>query len=477
MTAKIDFPNYRMYDGIELFHPREEQSGFDIGGINRYSPKASLFLTNIYPEPENEDELKNRAKEMELKKISDEIEKISNEYKKLQSSGNYFEAGKLRKKCMFLTFKLQNLEKCSYKYWKYSVGDILEDLTDKIVPKKKSYDTKDILIIANVLAKIFKNQTIKSHVPIMKNIQKYIKQFGNIRIFSNFVNIFDDDTLQLLLKSLSYFVKLEKVEYISIILQAIDIFSNNKSVAFDLYKEIIKIGDPEQYEMIYNKKEDETFGTEANPKVFFDELKDQLEEKSLNTNTQKLFKAKQVLTFIDQLYDHLDKFYESKTKKTVASTVSELKVLYIWRYTLIADKISRKEIINWSINNEEEVPKGCHPKYSQYVNLFEFVKFVVDDNKFFLTRELLFNAPQLEGLELSPSPKQSFGCWNGLNQKVKDAKSIVAQVAKPPPPKSARILKKNDCHYYDDHEEYTSMSEFEDNTYYSNDDCENSDEY
>jgi hypothetical protein len=477
MAAKIDFPNYNMYSGIELFHPKEEQSGFDIGEINRYSPKASAFVTNIDPNPENEDELKARAKEMELKKISDEIEKISDEYQKLQLSGNYFEAGKLRKKNMFLTFKLQNLEKCSYKYWKYSVEEILEDLTDKIVPKKKSYDTKDILIIANVLAKIFKNQTIKSHVPIMKNIQKYIKQFGNIRFFSNFANIFDDDTLQLLLKSLSYFVKLEKVEYISIILQAIDIFSSNKSLAFDLYKEIIKIGDPEQYEMIYNKKEDETFGIEANPKVFFDELKDKLEEKSLNTNTQKLFKTKQVLTFIDQLYDYLDKFYESKTKKTGGSIVSELKVLYIWRCTLIIDKTSKREIINWSINNEEEIPERSHPKYSQYVNLFEFAKFVVNDNKFFLARELLFNAPQLEGLESTPSPKQSFGCWNGVNQKVKDAKSIVPQAAKPNPPKPTRIFKKIDCHYYDDHEEYTSMSDFEDITHYSNDDCENSYEY
>jgi hypothetical protein len=297
----------------------------------------------------------------------------------------------------------------------------------------------------------------------MKNIKKYIGQFGNIRIFSDFTNIFDDDTLRLLLKSLSYFVKLEKAEYVSIILQAIDIFSSKKTEASSLYREIIKIGDPEQYELIFNKKEDETFGTEVNPKVFFDELREQLEEKSLNTNTQKLFKAKQVLTFIEQLYDYLDKFYESTTKKTGVDISPKLKVLYIWRCTSIIDKTSKREIINWLIKNEEEVPEKAHPKYSQYVNLFEFVKFVVNDNKFFRKRELLFDAPQLEGLASVIPPKKSLGCWGNVSQAVRDATNFPPPtIKKPKPQKTTRSTYdtfSSNHNYYYDHEEHENMSD------------------
>jgi hypothetical protein len=120
------------------------------------------------------------------------------------------------------------------------------------MPTNKEYDTKTILLIANVLAILFKNDNVQSHAINSENIKKFYR--NKLNISDVFEKTLGKNTAQTLLKSLSYFVELNKPNYIEKILQAIDIFTNHPESAFLLHEEIIKIGDPETYNMTYNAK-------------------------------------------------------------------------------------------------------------------------------------------------------------------------------------------------------------------------------
>ena len=101
--------------------------------------------------------------------------------------------------------------------------------------------TTDILQIANILVVLSNDDRIQSHNINKSNIKKYCR--NKITICEKFATISGKNTATTLLKSLSYFVEMKNDEYINIILQAIDIFTNHIDIAFSLHKEILKIAE------------------------------------------------------------------------------------------------------------------------------------------------------------------------------------------------------------------------------------------
>jgi hypothetical protein len=509
-TSKLNFLNYKFYDGIDSFELNFGEScdsGFN--NSTKFKPKPSIFTIEFLPSSKIEEEqLKNLAKELELELISREIQKNNEEYMlKLSKNAELKELKKIQKRIYFLNFKKNNLENFNYDQWKFEVDNISEDLTDKITPKKKSYDKKDILLIANVIAKIFKNPSVTSHQTNLKHIKNYVSLVSpsssitsstiTLNIFSQYAEIFGSNTRILLLKSLSFFVEKKKTDYISIILQTIDIFTTNKQIGSELYKEIMRIGDPISFDIIYNKKGQEydySFGTEVSPSEFYNELKDELEKLELSfLNSQnkqnkqdkedkenkedKIFKAKKSSTIYNDIFDYLVNFYKANKKKEKINTDINKIVsnLYLWKYNTI-NSFTQKENTFWVILDETKVPEDAHPKYSYYIDLPSFLKFIINSN-FFTKREIFDDSPQL-GTQIKQYSTPS--CWNGVNKSVKDAIDII-----PPKPITKKVKQEsnqtenishhsnfyNDNHdYCDDCDYYYDENEIDDDSDYHRDD-------
>jgi hypothetical protein len=490
---KIAYFNYNVYSGFSLYKTPEECTGVEeeFTVENNYHPKPTKFQADMNPlSGAEEAKLRDIGKKKELELIASEIEKISNEYEICVEKKSHDKLMELNKKKKFLIFKFGVLEKISPKFWEYFVKKILGETDDKIVKSKEFYSNKDITFIAKILAKVFKNDEILSHIVDKKIVEKYIP-ISNIRISWEFDEIFGSKTYDLLLKSLSYFVFNRKVDFINVILQAIDIFANKKNDK-NLYKEIWKIGDPDRYDAKFNKQEN--FGKLGNPKNYFVELRDKLEKKmEEKTKTNNIFPPRYVAysvsdKAIDIIYDNLEKANNAMINK---KSFDIDKKIYLWRYTKLVDE---KEMVYWMIKDDGKPPNDAHSKYSEYFELCQFVKYIVNDTDFFAKKNALLNSVSLcELTQSKPAPPINRGCWDGTNQKIKDAINLpvkkeekvkVKETMIPTRPKiySPNVFDEDifdsycNYNYNDNHDDnHYDDIEHDDSNYDYNNDSENSD--
>jgi hypothetical protein len=425
-TAKICFTKYDPLKGINEYFSGYEYDEFNKNTQSNISP-YSFKVDSEFAKQKTKSELKRIGKEKELELLSEAINVISLEMTSAKDKSEQ------EKKLNFLNHKYKILKNISEEKWEFVVGTILPDLTGKITPSKQKYSNSEIQVIAKILLKIFKHPDIKTHKMIQNNIKEYVNL--PIKIFWDYGTILGEKTSEILVNALSYFVILGKADFVSTILQSIDIFTKKKSEASELYKEIIKLGDPKEYERLYNNQNGYNYDddyTEGNIENAFDELKQRLEDKlDKDNNTkqeQKVFRPRLGLSFIDKLYDHLEKFNKANIEKKKFEINDEFS--YIWRFT---KKIEGVESVNWVIGCYD-APDGAHPKYSYYIDLYKFLRFVVVDKNFFAKKNIILTAPSLDGLCDSNdiSTKQSVSsqktsCWNGINQSVKNAVNLPVQ--------------------------------------------------
>jgi hypothetical protein len=427
-TQTIYFPKYDPFKGFNGYVLENEYDNFNSNLQTNINP----FTFKVDPEfakKKTKLELKKMGKEKELELLVNAINSISSD---VVLRGDDRE---VKTKLNFLNKKYEFLEKVPEEKWDYVVGVIVPDLTGKITPSKPKYNNNEIQVIAKILLKIFKHQDIKAHKIVQSNIKGYVNL--PLRVFWEYDSLLNEKTSEILVNALSYFVILGKADFVSTILQSIDIFTKKKSEACELYKEILKLGDPKEYDRFCNSRSDNDNNCdddyiEGNIEKAFEELKKSLEDKldrdDNTTQEQKVFRHRLGFSFIDKLYDYLEKFNKSfiERKKYLVDENA-----YIWRYT---KKMDGKEIVNWVIDGYD-APEGAHPKYSCYISLNKFLKFVVENKNFFAKRNVLLTTLSLSDLsnlnvksanqtckvDQSTAAQQKTICWNGINQSVKNA--------------------------------------------------------
>lgn len=420
---KLYFSKYDIYKGLN-----ENFVGDINDDFNRTTIQFMPFRFKVdseFAKKTKTKELKEMGKREELRIITDEQKNLSLQ---LETSNTKLE---LQRKLTFMNQKYKALKNTPSENWEFTICEIIPDLTGKITASKHKYNSNDIQILAKVLVKIFRHAEIKAHKYVQNNIKEYVNL--PLRINWDYELILGEITSNILTNALSYFVVLGKADFVSMILQSIDIFTKKKSEASELYREILRLGNPAEYERLLNQDQYEDEYKEGNMENTFEELEIRLEDKRDKDNyisqEQKVFRSRVGETFIDKLYEHLDKLNKENinNKKYCVDDNS-----YIWRYT---KKVNNNEIVNWVISGYD-APDDAHPKYSYYINLNKFLKFVVINKNFFAKKNLNLIAPSLN--ELISSSKhsdektqhiscQKTSCWNGNNQSIKDAINLPIQ--------------------------------------------------
>jgi hypothetical protein len=368
-------------------------------------------------------------------------------------------------------------------------------LTGKVTSSKFSYNREDIENISNTLVVLFKDERIQTQIILIKAVKKYIDSTSfipnsqRLKIFRKFSPMFGTETSDILLKSLSYFILKENINFVNRILQAIDIFTKKENVANEIFR---AVNPPE----LVKDNEQEIEWIEGNNISFFNELKEKLEESVEKKQVNKcnnVFRPGRGSSFMDRIVDYLEKFNKSKIDKTKYTIDSNL---YVWRFT---KKIGGNEIVYWAINPYEEIPNGAHPKYSRYIKLFSFVQFVVVEKDFFARQNALESLPSLDSFgssgannskntkknnrkenfpTLSSSSSQVVkSCWNGNNKSIMDAASLPNPIVKKPVAATWETFDKFDKSNYDCQPESdeTCSSDRNDSFghYYANDNSDN----
>jgi hypothetical protein len=381
---------------------------------------------------------------------------------------DYSKLNILNKKLQYLTFRKECLEKKDEKLWTFMVGKILDDITDKIVPKKSSYDENDISLIGKILAKIFKSECVQDHISIRKNIEKYKPKY-EINLSSSHVTIFDSETKGLLLKSLSYFVEISKPEFVSTILQAIDIFVNHRGKGYDLYEEILKNGDPELYKMMYTNHANSL--CTGSCEEMYKELEFDLKNQSETVENTKIFKAKGSETFIVKLYNYLNNYNNNNSYGSDKKT-------YLWRYTTI---LYSNECVHWDLSCDK--PENAHVNYTTHVNIVDFANYVINNTSYFLHKKMKSNKSldknQMHIVECKDSDKSM---WSGDSEKLKtsiltippkspiktDVKNISEQVSK----LRERFINDKTLNFETDSDNDTNNSRYDHDFYNDDEECD-----
>lgn len=371
----VQFPNFKPFAEFDLFVKSSGNENFDY----TFTKFQTAPFTNDY----SQDSQKN-AKNMELQLLNQELENLNDD-----NSFDFF----ARKK--FLTEKIKFLSKLNHSNWKQKAPVISTEY------KKQNYTQKDIAIMIKVLLAIHKNADFQNFTIIQNHVENCLGKNPNIRILHQFNEIFGTSTLQFLFKSLSYFVNLKKPEYIDIILQIIDIFSNKSHIAsgFEIHKEILKNYNMALYKLIYENTNEyeyknenvEEFGKEGNCDNFYRELKERIDNKINEKDEKKIFKPRAEQGIVDRVIIEAKKYVTSKIKKEPHNFDSDV---YIWKYTNINYGV---KTTNWYLGTD--YPEKAHPRNSEYILIEHFIKYLVDTKDILFERELqakLANLPSLE---------------------------------------------------------------------------------
>lgn len=363
---EIEFINYTPYAEFNNFLNNLSQDPLN-QKIIKFKP--SLFNTN-----EKTNDVQERGKNKELELLNNELQHICNKIKE----SKHFDYD-LNNKKIFLQEKIKYLNSLNPTNWKYNFGILKQDVKSQVVAKKNTYTKKDILLIAKVLLAVQKNNEIQNFGIIDSFVEIYLGKTPNIRIYHAYQNLFNSDTKTFLLKMLSYFVSLAKPTYIEIALHTLDIFTNktHSNIAIELHKEILKSFDEQKYKLIY--EQEENFGMEGSCEIFFFSLKKEITDKINETIDKNEYKPKNERNIIEKISSEAKKYFSAKIKKTeIVFDENE----YIWKYTTLNSNIST---VHWYVGND--YPEKAHPRYSEYILMEKFIKYIVDVKKIFSEKE------------------------------------------------------------------------------------------